>query len=141
MDGRVWSKITHRYLKQQIDKRGYPIIRLYGKNRTVHRLVAAAFLGDVTNLTVNHLNGIKTDNRVDNLEICTNQENIAHAYRTGIRANGFGDEACHRKLSSSEVTLIRANLSIISNVNLGLMFGVSKSTISKIKTGVNWRAA
>lgn len=137
--GEVWSNITKRYLKQQTDKRGYKIVKLYGKNKTVHRLVARTFLGSVDNLTVNHLNGVKEDNKLENLEICTNQENMIHAYKTGLRINPCGEKASNVKLSYGEVGIIRNHLSIISNVKLGLMFGVSKSTISKIKTGINWR--
>ncbi len=137
--GGVWSCFTNRYLKQQTDKRGYKVVKLLGKNRTVHRLIASAFLGDIVGKTVNHVNGIKDDNRPENLEICTNVENMRHAYSTGIRSNPFGEDANNSKLSYSEVKIIRKYLSIISNANLGLMFGVSRSTISKIRSGVNWR--
>lgn len=139
--GAVWSNLTKRYLKQQTDKRGYKIVKLYGKNKTVHRLVAHTFIGRVDSLTVNHLNGIKGDNNLNNLDICTNQENMMHAYKTGLRINPFGEKANNVKLSSGEVAVIRTYLSIISNANLGLMFGVSKSTISKIRSEVNWRKA
>ena len=64
---------------------------------------------------------------------------MIHAYKTGLRINPCGEKASNVKLSYGEVGIIRNHLSIISNVKLGLMFGVSKSTISKIKTGINWR--
>ena len=69
---------------------GYPVVRLHNKNTYkkmyVHRLVGFAFLSDdfIEGLTINHKNGIKTDNRVENLEWVTQSENSKHAWRTGL---------------------------------------------------------
>ena len=53
----------------------------------VHNLVMAAFVGDSEGRDVNHKNGIKTDNRLCNLEYCTRQENTLHAMRMGLRSD------------------------------------------------------
>ena len=59
------------------------------KSMTVHRLVAEAWLESPTEgrSQINHRNGIKTDNRAENLEWCTSAENNRHALATGLRTN------------------------------------------------------
>jgi hypothetical protein len=75
-----------RKLKPTLGNHGYLYVTLCRNNvrkkHTVHRLVAQAFLANPDNLPiVNHINGIKTDNRADNLEWCDKRHDILHAYR------------------------------------------------------------
>ena len=76
-----WTK--ERLLKFMKTTKWYSAVMLcrYGKmyNTSVHRLVAKHFIG-IDSRQINHKNWIKTDNRVDNLEYCTNSENQKHAY-------------------------------------------------------------
>lgn len=88
--GNVRNKKTGRFLKPQLIK-GYPRVVICNKGYThpitIHRLVADIFYeGDHTGLQVNHIDGVKTNNSVDNLEWITCSDNLKHAYKTGLKS-------------------------------------------------------
>lgn len=88
-----------RILKQSFDKYGYLVVGLSGKTYKVHRLVAEAFLTKIKGKDIiNHKDGNKTNNCINNLEWCTNQENIIHAYRTGLAVSKKGIESKKTKI-------------------------------------------
>ena len=92
--GRVKSYHNNKqiYLKPRKNNRGYYLVNLYNNNIkktfTIHRLVSKAFIPNPENKTeANHLNGIKTDNQVTNLDWATHKENIHHGWQTGLCEN------------------------------------------------------
>lgn len=135
------------YIKEKIL---YPIIDKYGYKRItlnyttkkafyIHRLVLKAFISNPENKPqVNHINGIKTDNRLENLEWSTVKENTNHAEKTGLR-NSKGESNPFSKLSHIEVVAIKNLLQgKTKGVQIAKRFNVSSSTISDIKKGKRW---
>lgn len=91
--GRVMNCKTGRILRPGLNNHGYLNVVLardgQGFNRKVHRLVLMAFSDYMDlSLDVNHIDGIKINNNLDNLEWATRSENIQHAFRTGLNKGG-----------------------------------------------------
>ena len=139
--GRVKNE-KGRILKGGLHNKGYHqiCVKLEGVQSTykTHRLVAIAFIPNPDNLEqVNHIDGDKTNNRVDNLEWCDNSYNQLHKVRTGLwvpaRGNDFHG---NRKLTEQEV--IEIYLAQGTAEFIAMQYGVSRSTVWSIKEGRNW---
>lgn len=102
----------------------------------IHRLVAEAFIPNVYNKPqINHKNGIKNDNRVENLEWVTARENSIHSRKTGLNMN-YGENHHKTKLKYSDVIEIFS--SILGRKQLSEKFNVNRSTIARIQNGDYW---
>lgn len=144
--GNIKSTKRHEphLLKPTTDRKGYlrVCLQIGGEQKTfkVHRLVAQAFIPNTENKReVNHLNGIKTDNRVENLEWVTPSENIRHAFATGLSAQG--EVNYNAKLTNEQIVYIRNNPNGLKTCALAEKFGVDQTTISAIQLGKRYKSA
>ena len=109
-DGRIYSERSNKFMTPSFSSKNYHLvcIRENGKSITkkVHRLIASTYLPNPENKPqVNHKNGIKTDNRVENLEWCTQSENQIHAHKTGLKDNFVKNFVNKSRLSNSRLVL------------------------------------
>lgn len=114
--GKIRNKITSNILKLNPDGNGYLGVyvslgsRADGKRFRVHRAVAETFIPtESTTLTINHIDGNKVNNMVENLEWCTQKENNHHALKMGLRTMTSGFDNPKSKLTKDQVLFIRYN--------------------------------
>lgn len=145
--GEVWSSKPNpnkqsgfRKLKAHVDKDGYHRVRIVDKcgkifGKGVHRLVLLAFEGD-SPLTVNHKNGNKDDNTLENLEYMTNVENLKHAYRTGLSLGGQrGSKSNLARHTEEKIAQIMDLKGKMSGHAAGRLTGVSYSYVCSLWKG------
>ena len=129
--GQIRKTSTKRVKMPEISKSGYPTIRLSigkagsGIHQNIHRLVAEAFLPNPGNLPcVNHIDGDKTNNHVDNLEWCSYSHNNRHAYDHGLK------KAYQQRITDKDrkrIGVLRQNGVRVKDI--AKMYGVGESCI------------
>lgn len=131
-----------RILKSRDDKDGYIVVGLTknGKMKLckIHRLVLSSFCGYDNDLHVNHIDGNKQNNHLDNLEWVTCSDNQKHAHKIGIK-NQVGSRNNGSKLTEEKVLeiveLIKKGMTMRS---IAKMYSVGDETIRHIKIRRTW---
>ena len=141
IEGVVFLKKRNRNAVCGVNSYGYKQINLgwTGEKmdiRLVHRLIAQSFIPNPKNKSdVNHINGNKLDNRVENLEWTTRSENTIHQWKTGLARTPI------YKLKPLDILKIKRlyKTGKYSQYKLGGMFGVSQPHIGDIILGQRWK--
>lgn len=131
--------------KSGLDKYGYPRVTLTSNtipirkiSINIHKLVALTFLSTtINNPDVNHINGIKTDNNVCNLEYCSRKENIAHSYKMGLSA--IGEDRPQAKLSNANVIQIRLLGLTKTHAEIAKIYNISHQNVTRIINRQRWK--
>lgn len=136
-DGNVINKHNNHIVKPQKNGKGYLRVAIGGKLEFVHRLVATIYIPNPNNKPqVNHKNGNKLDNNVQNLEWVTNSENRTHAVRHNLHL--CGEQCPWSKLTKENVMFIRNNPNL-SNKELQAKFNISRGALQSIKQRKTWK--
>ena len=139
------QKVRGKIMKQAIKSNGYKFIGLRKPRnkkifKHVHRLVASAFIENLENKkTVNHIDCNKLNNNVNNLEWCTQKENIAHARKNNLY-HDYGSSSVKAKLCDEEVKKIRKlyddKIKTISQLTID--FNVCNETIRRVVNRISY---
>lgn len=141
--GNVYNRHGVR-MKGAIDRCGYRHINLNKKSVNVHRLIAETFIPNPNNLScVNHKDGNKLNNCVENLEWCTYSENTIHSYAHNLQKVASGEEHRNHKLDWDKVKYIRQFYKKrdkqFGATALAKKFNVSRSTVLSVIHNESWR--
>lgn len=134
---------TGNLLKQRKNENGYILVSLPGEGKSyrVHRLVCETFKPECEfyGLDVNHIDGVKTNNRLDNLEWCTRSYNILHAHSIGL--NNCHEETHHSAVLNNEQVeeICQCLQDGWRSVDIATKYNVSKGVVADIKVGRNWK--
>lgn len=138
-NGDIFVMDTGRKLKPTLNGAGYLSVSLNGKPYRIHRLIGENFIPNPNNKPcINHIDGVKTNNKISNLEWCTQSENVKHAFDTGLKkpANLKGENYPWSKITWNDIRCIREHYipgdPIYGQHGLARKFNISQQMISKI---------
>lgn len=143
-NGNILNVSKQRVFKpKSANSRGYVTVDLFKdgnrKGFLMHRLIAQSFIPNPLNLPfINHINGIKTDNRVENLEWCSASENTRHSFKIGLQSN-LGSKHPQTSLSEDDVLKIRSMKDNLSIREISNLYNVSIPCIRQILNRTSWR--
>ena len=146
-NGNIWSPYRGLHmLKPSPTKKGYYRIVLQTsegrKTFQVHRLVLMTFnpVNNMENLEVNHIDGNKSNNKLDNLEWCSGSFNVRHSLETGLKIPARGEKVGGNKITELQVIEIceRLKNGTESLSQIAQDYGVSKYCIFDIKRKRSW---
>lgn len=143
-EGEVRNKKTKKVKNLRFDRGGYLRVTLYpsGKTYSIHRVVARVFLPRPAGLNVvNHIDGNKTNNNVENLEWCDHAHNVNHAFKLGLNTHRdiSGEKNPSAKLTRSKVEEIRVLAdSGVAWSRIAKMYGVQYNCIKRIVLNITW---
>jgi hypothetical protein len=143
-NGCKYSKSNDIMMKQSVLKIGYLCVNFSFKSKVkmkyIHRLVVESFIENVEDKPqVNHKNGIKTDNKIKNLEWATRKENSQHAIKNNLIKIPKGENHVRSKLIEKEVLEIRNRCKNESIKLLAIEYKVHPTTIQDIKQKRSWK--
>lgn len=137
--------VNERIRRDRVNSRGYCYVSLHknGKRKTftIHRMVGLAFIINPKHYPeINHIDGIKTNNNVNNLEWVTTSMNIKHAYSIGMKETMRGESSNLSKLKLSQVIKIRQLYSKgnYNKIYLSKLFNCSLGNIRLILNNKTW---
>lgn len=107
----------------------------------VHRIIAKTFILNIEGYEVNHINAVKHDNRVCNLEWCTRQENLQHSKDNNLQVVLLGEQIGNSVLKEWQVREIREKFKprVVTRDMLALEYGVASTTIKDIILRKSWK--
>jgi len=136
-------KLKEHFIKWNYQK-GYPTACLYASGRMkryfVHRLVYETYVEKVPNgMQINHIDGIKDNNALSNLELVTPKENSQHAWRTGLSKKRIGENCSTSKLKDVDIRKIREmSKSKHTQKEIANTFSIHETNVHYILSGKTW---
>jgi plasmid maintenance system antidote protein VapI len=146
--GEIFSKNSGelRKLATTINNKGYECITIYMDQKKVtkklHRMLLETFKPtDDKSLQSNHIDGVKTNNHIDNLEWVTASRNLQHSYELNLREPRKGEKNCGAKLTEIQVKELKGLYLTgkYKQKELAEIFLISDSQVSRIVNNNQWK--